>query len=172
MSDFTLRPFSFADVVPFCEIAQEVSIQKFMSDRFPTTPEQVRQFLTKAIYCNPKEAIYYAISVNHRFAGAINLKKGVGNTAPTAFLGYWLGEDFRNKGIMKKAIAKIIFEGLLKLEIERIQADVFDGNLPSMKLLKRSGFQLEFIRKKAIFKHNQLLDLYTFAMLKEAITNL
>lgn len=61
-----------------------------------------------------------------------------------AELYYKLHQDaFKNKGYMGEALKEIIEFGFLKLDLHRIQALIDPNNLPSFKLLKKNGFELE-----------------------------
>jgi len=60
-------------------------------------------------------------------------------------------------------ICKIAFG---KYDIVRIYADVFSTNIGSCKVLEKCGFKLEGKLKKSVFKNNQLLDSYLYAMVK------
>ena len=60
---------------------------------------------------------------------------------------YGLGKQFWRKGIV-----------IFNFDVVRIYAGVFENNPGSMRVLEKNGFHLESIRRKGVFKNNQLLD--------------
>ena len=95
----------------------------------------------------------------------INLKEDVHKYS--AEIGYWLGEPFWNKGIASEAV-KILTEFTFKnFLLNRIYANVFEGNDASEKVLKKAGYIKEATLRKAVFKRGKFLDQYIYAVLKE-----
>ena len=68
---------------------------------------------------------------------------------------------------MTKAIGMIIKYGFESLHLTRIFAGVFENNNASMKVLEKNGFILEWIKRKAVFKNNQILDEYYYAKIND-----
>ena len=75
-------------------------------------------------------------------------------------IGYFIGEPYWGKGIATEAcklICKYVEE---QMDVVRIEANTFQHNKASMRVLQKNGFYLEAIRQKAIIKNNVLLDEY------------
>jgi ribosomal-protein-alanine N-acetyltransferase len=59
-------------------------------------------------------------------------------------IGYSIvSDEYKNKGYMREAIAPIIDFGFEAMELNRIEAFIDPGNMPSRKLVTRIGFQPE-----------------------------
>ena len=58
-------------------------------------------------------------------------------------IGYMLHPDFQGKGIMQEALLKVIDYGFVTLQFASIEADLNPGNVPSIKLLEKTGFVYE-----------------------------
>jgi ribosomal-protein-alanine N-acetyltransferase len=74
-----------------------------------------------------------------RLMGWIGLKRMGENRAR---LGYWIDRSFRNRGFIKEAIAAVVPTGSDFLDVRTVFALVFKDNLPSIGVLKASGFVL------------------------------
>jgi [ribosomal protein S5]-alanine N-acetyltransferase len=85
------------------------------------------------IFDNAEGQLLGAITVS-------NIRRGV---AQMATLGYWTGEAFANQGVMTDAIAAVLVFAREELELNRLEAACLPANMPSMKLLQRSGFEQE-----------------------------
>ena len=55
-------------------------------------------------------------------------------------LGYWLGEEYWGRGIMSNAVAEVL-EIAKQEKVERVIADVKEGNWGSRKVLEKNGFK-------------------------------
>jgi [ribosomal protein S5]-alanine N-acetyltransferase len=75
--------------------------------------------------------------------GAITLSNVRRGVAQMATLGYWTGEAFSNRGVMTDAIAAVLGFSKTELGLNRLEAACLPANLPSMKLLERTGFERE-----------------------------
>ncbi len=73
-----------------------------------------------------------------------NLRRGV---AQMATLGYWTGAAYANTGVMTDALPPVVQFARLELELNRLEAACLPGNMPSMRLLARSGFEREGFAK-------------------------
>jgi [ribosomal protein S5]-alanine N-acetyltransferase len=85
------------------------------------------------IFAPDQECLLGAITIS-------NLRRGV---AQMATLGYWTGAQFANTGVMTDALQAIFEFCRDELELNRLEAACLPGNIASMKLLKRSGFEQE-----------------------------
>ena len=81
-----------------------------------------------------------------------------------AEIGYWIGEEYWGKGVMKEAIKKMVDYGFGHLDIVRIFARIYGNNIPSQKVIEKSHFKLEAKFEKTIFKNNEFLDELIYAI--------
>ena len=82
-------------------------------------------------------------------------------------MGYFIAEPFWNKGIATKSVALITKFGFESLHLNRIFAGIFETNKASMRILEKNGFVLEGIKRKAVFKNQQILDEYHYAKVND-----
>jgi ribosomal-protein-alanine N-acetyltransferase len=81
-------------------------------------------------------------------------------------LGYWIAEAHWGKGIATVAVRQMtdyIFE---HFAINRIVAEVFEYNRPSMRVLERNGYYLQTVSRKGVLKNALLIDNYIWVKQK------
>ncbi len=132
---------------------------------YPYTKEDAVFFIKDCIN-NDSNNILKAITVNGEAVGSISVIKLNDVNRKSAEIGYWIGEEFQNKGIMKKAVKMIIEEAFEKTDIVRIEAEIFETNIPSKKVLENNGFKLEGRKEKSIFKNGKIMASLIYATFK------
>ena len=83
-----------------------------------------------------------------------------------AELGYWLGADYYNRGIMTEAIRAVIVYGFDTTELHRIYAYTSTKNTPSRALLRKAGFREEGILRQHTSRDGVWDDTALMAILK------
>lgn len=69
-----------------------------------------------------------------------NIRRGVSQSCT---LGYWMGEPHAGKGVMSKAVKRIVPYVFNDLKLHRLEAAAISTNRPSISLLEKCGFQFE-----------------------------
>ncbi len=84
-----------------------------------------------------------------------------------AEIGYSIYDEAdMGKGYMKEALNAIIHIGFTDMGLNRIEAFVGTGNVPSLKLMKGLGFVQEGILRSHYFKNNRIEDSVCFSLLQ------
>lgn len=171
MKNFYLRPFRPEDAEPMALLANNAKISENLRDRFsyPYTIEDAQYFIQNIALRFGDKGIIYAIEVDGNFAGCISVEEGQDVYRKSAELGYWLGEPYWGQGIMADAVRQICAEAFEKLDIVRIQAEIFARNTGSRKVVEKCGFTLEGILEKSVYKREELLDACMYALIKEGV---
>lgn len=164
--EVSLRPWKLDDLDELVALANNKNVAQYMADVFPHpySVENGKTFITFAT-SNPNSKIF-AIIVNGKPVGSIGLHLQTDILRKNAEIGYWLGEAYWSKGIIKKAIPQMVDFGFKNLDIVRIFARIYGTNLPSQKAIEKSGFKLEGRYEKTIFKNNEYLDELIYAIRK------
>lgn len=84
-----------------------------------------------------------------------------------ASLGYDLQFDHWNKGITTEALKAIIMFGFQELEINRVEAEVMQGNIASEKVLEKLKFKKEGILREWMYWNENHYDMTMFSLLKK-----
>ena len=75
-------------------------------------------------------------------------------------LGYWIAEPFWGQGIATSAVRMMTEYTFENFYINRIVAEVFEYNRPSMRVLEKNGYYLQTVSRKGILKNDYLYDNY------------
>jgi len=97
--------------------------------------------------------------------GAITLSNVRRGVAQMASLGYWIGEPHARQGYMTEALALIVPFAFDHLSLHRLEAACLPGNLPSIALLKRSGFECEGLARQYLKINGEWQNHLLFALL-------
>ncbi|PLW80490.1 GNAT family N-acetyltransferase [Candidatus Woesearchaeota archaeon] len=127
---------------------------------YPYTETDANDWLN---YTKNTKNIHLVIDIDGQVAGSISLIDIKDNHK--AELGYWLGKDYRRKGIMTKALKLIIDYAFNELKLKKIFAEVFTFNENSCGLLEKCGFEKEAILKKNSFKDGIYNDDYIYSLI-------
>lgn len=109
----------------------------------------------------------FAIDVDGFAVGAIGLRPGEDVHRASAEIGYWLGEEFWNRGISTEAVKAVTAHAFEKLEMVRVHAEVFAWNTASMRVLEKAGFVKEGVLAKSALKDRKVIDQVLYARTRE-----
>lgn len=158
-----LRPLRASDAVEIAALANDPQIGSTLRDIFPYpyTVDDARRFvdftsINKAFHC-------WGICRGETLTGVISIIRQDDVYRHSGEIGFWLGTNYHNQGIMTEAVNLACRYAFDELKFVRIFACVFEKNEASKSVLLKNGFNLEGIRKKAVLKNNVFLDDYMLA---------
>ncbi|MEI6348342.1 MAG: GNAT family protein [Bacteroidota bacterium] len=163
--DIVLRSLEFADkfnIAEYCNKKIWDNLRDFIPN--PYTLYDAENFIRMSRVEDPP--CTFAIEYKKEFVGIISLVVQADVYRLNAELGYWIGEQFWGNGIISKAIPLIVNYGFEELGLNRVYAHVFDFNIPSQRVLLKSGFKMDYIAKNAVLKNGLIIDEYRYSMLK------
>lgn len=163
----SLRPWQRQDAQPLAAIANNKKIWNNVRDQLPN-PYTVADALQWINHCKKQNpVINFAVLYGNEVAGSIGcvIKEDV--YKKTMEIGYFIGEQFQSKGIATEAVRLLLAYIESQFEVIRIYAEVFANNTFSMQVLRKNGFHLESIRRKAAFKNNNVIDDYVWVKFLE-----
>lgn len=102
---------------------------------------------------------------NGELIGTINL----GNVDEACFMSetaYMLSPEYWGKGIMTEVLRAVLGYAFHVVGLNRVQADVFDGNIASERVLAKCGMQLEGIARQKYYKNGRFIDAAQYAVLR------
>lgn len=89
-----------------------------------------------------------------------------------AELFYWIkNPENRQKGFMKEAMGPVLHFGFETMKLNRIEAFINPGNIPSQALLKNFCFREEGVLREHYWKDGSVQDSLAFSLLKRDYTN-
>jgi [ribosomal protein S5]-alanine N-acetyltransferase len=164
--DIKLRPFKLFDSLRLVELANNEKIARNLRDGFPNpyTLEHAESWIRKFMDQDPQTI--FAIEYKSVYVGNIGLVKGGDVYRKSAEVGYFIGEEYWNKGIVTTALNLITEYGFNHLDIVRIHTGVYEHNLASQRVLEKCGFVKEGVFKMAVFKREQFWNEVRYAKIK------
>jgi len=167
--EYVIRDWAFKDAPAIVRHANNRKVATWLRDRFPFPyrPADANAFLT--VVCRQDPRTVFAIATRDEAIGGIGLDFGDDVHRFSAELGYWLGEPFWGRGIMSDAVRRFTTWAFGHLEVHRISAAVFDGNVASVRVLEKAGFEREGRMRAGVFKNGRVLDQLLYARIKEGI---
>ena len=167
--DYVVRSYHSGDVAALMKYADNAAIARQLLDHFPNpyTEEAAHEWLREAHKQDPE--VSFAIATPEELIGGIGLLLRDDVFRRTAEVGYWLGEPFWGRGIATFALQAFTRWAFRELGFARIQAQVYEINPASRRVLEKAGFTLEGRLRKGAIKNGQLMDLYLYAVLADEL---
>lgn len=81
----------------------------------------------------------FAIEVDRQFAGQLTINNIARGSAQFASIGYWIDEQFANRGITTRAVAMAIDYAFGPLGLHRIEIAVRPENAASLRVVEKLG---------------------------------
>lgn len=161
-----LRPWREGDEETLSYYASNRLIWNNVRDFFPYpyTPRDAHSWVrSNKSYQQPNN---FAVEVDGKAVGNIGFTVKDDIYRYNAEIGYWLGEPFWGRGIMREAVPVLTQYIFDNFQVNRLFACVLEGNQGSMRVLECAGYRPEAVLRKAAVKNNQYLDEHIFAMLR------
>lgn len=162
-----LRPWRAADKADLVRQANNRRVWRNMTHTFPHPYTERDADLWLAIAADPGASVQLAIEFEGRAVGGIGVIAGEGIFAQTAQFGYWLGEAHWGRGIASAA-ARALAERIGRERVfARLEAQVFEWNPASMRVLEKAGFAREAVLRCAATKDGKLISTVLYARVFE-----
>lgn len=166
--DFRLKDWSFDYAESIAINANNKKVSNNLRDVFPYpyTMKDADYFIEDCIKNKYNNNINKAIVVDDKAVGSIGITLLNDVYRKSAEIGYWLGENYWNKGIVTEAVKIIVKEAFERFDIVRINAEIFSDNVSSKRVLEKAGFKFEGVKEKSIYKNGVLKDSLLYAYIK------
>jgi RimJ/RimL family protein N-acetyltransferase len=158
-----LRPWRAADRPDLIRHANNRRVWRNMTHTFPHPYTDRDADLWLAIAADPGASLQLAIDVEGSAVGGIGAIAGEGIFAQTAQFGYWLGEAHWGRGIASAAARALADRIAAERLFARLEAQVFEWNPASMRVLEKAGFTREAVLRCAATKDGELIDTVLYA---------
>lgn len=140
---------TFYNVVTLTEVNQAQKLIALFTNRF-----------------KDKSGIRWGISLK----GSFNIIGTIGFNNFTrkhrANIGYDLLPQYWNQGYATEALKAVINFGFNQFEINRIEAEVMQGNIASERVLQKLGFKKEGVLREWMYWNDQYYDMSMFSLLR------
>lgn len=112
-------------------------------------------------------AYTFGIFINQKLIGKINIGNIARGAFQSAYMGYWIDEDYRNKGYMSQAVELAVKFGFEELKLHRIEANVMAFNKPSLRVLEKCGFERIGLARRYLKINGKWEDHYIHQIINE-----
>jgi RimJ/RimL family protein N-acetyltransferase len=159
---FQLRPWQPEDAPSLAAEANNINLSKNVRDAFPYpyTEEHAKVYIDQACAKSPQQD--FAIVIDGKAVGGIGVVPLSDVERFSAEIGYWIGESYWNKGIVTEVLQTFCNYLFAHTSLVRLFACVYEYNLPSARVLEKTGFRKVGILQKAAFKNNRFVNMFYY----------
>lgn len=112
-------------------------------------------------------AYNFGILINKKLVGKITIGNIARGSFQSAYMGYWIDEDYRNKGYMSQGVKFAVKYGFENLKLHRIEANVIPFNKASLRVLEKCGFERIGLASKYLNINGKWEDHYIHQIINE-----
>lgn len=165
-SEVILEKWQEEQYQEFFAASNDEQLYANMSGTFPKTIEECEAAVKVYASSTDKTEYIRAIKVDNQIVGCIAAFFETGMYCKNAELAYWIGKEYRGKGIMAQAVQCMADELFSVFGIHRIWARPFAHNVGSRRVLEKCGFVYEGLFKEDVYKNGEFIDSVVYALLK------
>lgn len=130
------------------------------------TPNDSRQFLKNArLFSFGGQQFHTVIIYKGKIVGLVGFN-AIHKKHKKGEIGYWIVQNMQGKGIVTKAVNRLIRYGFKHLDLNRILIRVSTNNLKSKQVAQRLGFTYEGTLRSDYLHNGQFLDMEIYGLLK------
>lgn len=164
-----LREMTPADVTALLKHLGNPEVVRFMDMQPITTREQADQWLQwMGSFFSARDGMRWGIALKDtaELIGSVGIH-GWNREARYAEVGYDIARQYWDNGYATEVLKAIVEFGFLRMNLNRVEADVVDGNTASMRVLEKIGFLHEGVLRERSYKGGQYYDIHLFSLLRK-----
>jgi len=115
-------------------------------------------------------ALPFVITVDGSLAGQVTVANINYGSTRSAYIGYWIGEEFAGRGYTPLAVAMAIDHCFKSLKLHRIEIAIRPENIKSLRVVEKLGLRSEGARPKFLHINGEWRDHLIFAINEDEIT--
>lgn len=164
-----LRKIIADDYQEVFKLFSDKELLKYTDNRLHNTHEDTKKLLKKFEDDFTKDkAVRWVIyhKNDKKIIGLISIYQ-IDRYHKFATLGSFLCRKYQKKGLMPEARKATIKYAFDMLGLNRLEAQVFEKNIPSIKMLEKLGFQKEGLLRENFMINNKLENSYMFSLIKK-----
>ncbi len=155
-----LRPFTLADADDVAAMCGTGVLQRTVPLPYPYTKESAVSWISTHEE-NRRSRTSYDFAVTDKetgkLYGAISLYMRVRNS-PTAEMGYWIGEQYWNRGFATEAARAMIEYAFSELWLHRVFSRHYGSNIASGRVMQKAGMKEEGVMRDHLFVNGRYED--------------
>lgn len=161
-----LRPWTESDAASLVKHANNPNVARNLRDIFPQpyTLEDAHRWFAAARTLPPGSN--FAIQVEGEAAGGIDIRFH-DSTPQGAEVGFWLGEQFWNRGILSEALPAFTRHVFRSFPVQELYACVFSWNEASRRVFQKSGYRNTGLKACGGEKGGRKVDVFDFRTVRQ-----
>lgn len=166
-----IRKWKLSDAKDLAIALSNRKIQDNLRDGlpYPYTEQDGKDYISDMLSANEDDTFAFAITADNKVVGSIGVFRQGNIHRQTAELGYYVAEEYWNRGIMTVAVKQICEYVFSKSDILRIYAEPFAYNIASCRVLEKAGFQYEGTLRNNAVKNGEVIDMKMYSLLRAEI---
>ncbi len=163
-----IRQWKLSDAADLAYLINNKNILNNLRDGlpYPYTVKDAREFIAEALQDDFNEIFAFAVIAEGRTVGNIGIYRRKNIYFRTAELGYFIGEEYWNRGIATRAVKKACKYVFENTDVVRIYAEPFSRNRASCRVLEKAGFTREGTLRANAVKNGVTEDMEIYAIVK------
>ena len=165
--EFTLRPFTPADIPWVYAVSMDAAVQKYVQVPMPYRMEDAEYFVREmaiGAWQRRERAEFVIVAAEGERLGRVSLGLD-GNGA--AQVGYWMDPAARGRGVATRALRELCRWGFAELGLGLIEWRAEVGNLASRRVAEKAGFTVEAVLRRRLVHRGVRVDAWIGSMLPE-----
>ncbi|MCZ8114463.1 GNAT family N-acetyltransferase [Silanimonas sp.] len=163
-----VRPWATADTEAMVRHADNPRVARFLSMRFPSPYTREDAALWFAFLRAQDDPEGWAIEIDGEAVGGVGFRRGEGEFAHSAELGYWLGEAHWGRGVMTRVVRAVLPVAVRRWGLARVTAYAATVNDGSVRVLEKAGFCREGTLRARAIRDGEVQDQLVFGWVDEA----
>jgi RimJ/RimL family protein N-acetyltransferase len=162
-----LRPWRRGDEASLAQHADNSAVSRNLKDTFPHpyTLADAEAWIGRNV--DAERLTNFAIIVDDAAVGGIGIIAGTDVDRRSAEIGYWLAEPYWGRGIATAALRAVTEWAFATFDLVRLQADVYEWNPASARVLEKAGYTLEGRQRKGVTKDGVTMDRLVYVIVRE-----
>jgi RimJ/RimL family protein N-acetyltransferase len=166
-NNYHLDEFRLGDTASLVDAINDAEISRnTLNIPFPYTQKDAEWWLTEMGIrknLNQPQKNWAIRNTDGLICGGIGLHHKYGADSHKDEIGYWLKRDLWGQGIMTKVVGEFTSYCFDRLNLERLEAPIFEFNKGSARVLENNGYQREGLLRKAYLKEGTYYNSVLFA---------
>ena len=163
----TLRPILAEDADTLYPLIAGTDIPDTLLWDGPASLDELREGLElRAAGTARGELHQFAIMLDERAIGSCDVRP---DDEFRGDMGLWIGRDFHGRGYGTETVRLVARYAFERLQLAKLEATVFVGNVASRRVFEKCGFTLEGTIRRAVRKRGRWVDEWLFGLLPEEL---
>ena len=163
---FRLRPFRAEDVDDVYAYAADDEFLRYLPIARPYIFDTARGFLAMVAECDPRQRVFWAVEVDRRASGGINIRFVV--EKHVAEIGYAIARRVWGQGLATAAARLVVAAAFRSYpELRRVRASADARNVASLRVMQKLGMTREGVLRSNRACRGDLTDEVVYGLLRE-----